>query len=572
MEDFLFANEIITETAPTLKPWKVLIVDDDPGVHDITILALKNLHAQKRPVSFTSVYSAKEARELLDNDNSFAVALIDVVMESTHAGLELTDYIRKELLNPYLRIIIRTGQSGQAPEKFVIDNYDINDYKDKTELNADALYASVKTAIDTYAQTLQVNNEKNALYQTITQNPLTSLANRHKLQSDLQKHSNLSLILLNVDRFSSINELFGYKQGNYLINEIAKTLSLLETYKCKLYHIGVDEFSLLIENANEKECDQLISTILKKFKNNSFRNQGIDFNITFTIGIVENEDDKLLDKADLAIKEARLISPNRIQRYHKHLKVKENIQDNLLWFKEIKDALAQERMVPFFQPIYNNHTHKIEKYECLVRILKDGEIIAPYKFLDVAQSTGTLVDITKVMLYKSAEFFSKNDFPFAINITSHDLKDSYFAGFVKSILEQFDIKPERLILEILENNSLDKSPESRENLKLLQELGCSVALDDFGAQCQNFSNMVDLHLNSIKIDGCFIKNLKDPTARKMVNSMVFFAEQMEIDLVAEFVSDKEIFDIVNELGIKYSQGYYISEPKDHLHEDEDPLK
>jgi len=105
----------------------------------------------------------------------------------------------------------------------------------------------------------------------------------------------------------------------------------------------------------------------------------------------------------------------------------------------------------------------------------------------------------------------------------------------------------------------------------LQELGCSIALDDFGSQCQNFANILNLQLNSIKIDGAFIKNLKDEMSRKMVDSIVYFANNVGIDLVAEFVCDEEIFDIVTELGIKYSQGYYISEPSAYLNEKENPL-
>jgi len=571
MDDFLFPDEENNTISVPHKPWKILIVDDDYGVHDITKLALKNLNVKDRPLSFTSVYSAKEARELLEHDNSFAVAIIDVVMETAHAGLELTQYIRHEILNPNIRIIIRTGQSGQAPEKYVIDHYDINDYKDKTELNADRLYASVKLAINNYASVSEINVKKEALYKEIIHHPLTKLHNRHKLQDDLEQMHNVSLILLNVDRFSHINDLYGYDQGNYILEEIAKTLRLLEKKENKLYHIGVDEFILIRENTTQEETDKTVALIQKKFQNSSFTHDDIDFNITFTIAIVENQDEDLFNKADLAIKEARLISSNRVQRYHTDMTVQKDIENNLKWFKEIKHALKEGRIVPYFQPIYNNRTKKIEKYECLVRMLKDDDVISPFAFLQVAQETGLLSQITKTMLEKSAQVFKDNELDFSINITSHDLQDAHFSDFVKQTLESYQIKPSRLILEILENNSLDSIESSRNNIALLQELGCNIALDDFGAQCQNFANILNLQLNSIKIDGYFIKNLKDEMSRKMVDSMVYFANNVGIDLVAEFVCDEEIYAIVNELGIKYSQGYYISEPRATLHEKEDPL-
>jgi diguanylate cyclase (GGDEF)-like protein len=570
-DELLFQDEEETTDLTAAKPWKVLIVDDDHGIHDITKLALKNLIVKDRPIDFTSVYSAKDARELLERDNSFAVVIMDVVMETVHAGLDLTDYVRRKLLNPYVRIIIRTGQSGQAPEKYVIDNYDINDYKDKTELDADKLYASVKLAIIDYSDLLDANKEKEALYKQIIFHPLTKLYNRHKLDEDLQKMNDVTLILLDVDRFSHINDLYGYEQGNFIIKEIAGILQLLEMNENKLYHIGIDEFVLVRQNSTAEETDEIISTVQKKFHNNSFTHDDIDFNVTFTIGIVEGEDELLTNKADLAVKEARLISYNRVQRYHKGMKVQRAIENNLKWFKEIKHALKEDRIVPYFQPIYNNRTNKIEKYECLVRMLKDDEVISPFAFLQVAEDTGLLSQITRTMLEKSAQVFEHNDLAFSINITNHDLQDANFSNYVESVLKEFNIKPSRLIFEILENNSLDAIPSSRNNLSRLTEIGCSVALDDFGAQCQNFANILNLPLNSIKIDGYFIKNLKDGMSRKMVDSMVYFANNVGIDLVAEFVCDKEIYDIVNELGIKYSQGYHISEPKASLLSQEEDL-
>lgn len=571
IEDFLIDEEKSTTISPTLSPWKILIVDDDIGVHDVTRLALKNLQVDNREIAFTSVFSAKEARELLEHDNSFAVAIIDVVMESTHAGLELTEYIRQELLNPHIRIIIRTGQSGQAPEKFVIDNYDINDYKDKTELNADKLYSSVKIAIVNYSDISKINLERENLFKQIVHHPLTNLNNRHKLDSDLTETNNPTIILLNLDRFSHINDLYGYAQGNYIIEEIGRTLKLLEAKQNRLYHIGIDEFLLLRCDSSKEETDNIISLIQKKFLNTNFSRDGIDFNITFTIGVVENEIENLCNKADLAVKEARLISSNRVQRYHKEMKVQRDIQNNLKWFKEIKNALKEDRIVPYFQPIYNNRTKKIEKYECLARMLKGEEVISPYEFIGVAQETGLLSQITRTMIEKSAEVFSENELDFSVNITAHDLQDPNFSNYVKVILNGYQIEPKRLILEILENNSLDSIPNSRNSIAQLRELGCAISLDDFGAQSQNFSNVLNLQLNSIKIDGHFIKNLKDEMSWKMVDTIVYFAKNIDVDLVAEYVCDEEIFDIVNALGIKYSQGYHISEPLPYLSKKENPL-
>ena len=117
-------------------PWKVLIADDEPEVHEVTRLVLGGFRFEERPLSFLSAYSAAEAFELIRAQPDIAVLLLDVVMETEHAGLEIVRRIRQELGNHRVRIVLRTGQPGQAPEQHVISSYDINDYKEKPELTA----------------------------------------------------------------------------------------------------------------------------------------------------------------------------------------------------------------------------------------------------------------------------------------------------------------------------------------------------------------------------------------------------------------------------------------------------
>ena len=135
------------EGAPT---WKVLVADDEPEVHDVTRLVLGGFRFAERRLQFLSAYSAAEARALLDQNPDVAVLLLDVVMESEQAGLALVRSIRDELGNPFVRIVLRTGQAGQAPEQDVIAAYDINDYKEKTELTASRLATTMYAALRAY--------------------------------------------------------------------------------------------------------------------------------------------------------------------------------------------------------------------------------------------------------------------------------------------------------------------------------------------------------------------------------------------------------------------------------------
>ena len=166
-----FAPEDDTTTATpnpfTRHKWKVLIVDDEPAIHDITRIALQNVEFDGRHIEFLHAYSGEEARRLLEQYPDTAVALVDVVMESEHAGLDLVRYIREEVGNHLIRIILRTGQPGQAPERAVIRDYDINDYKEKTELTAQKLYSTVYTSLRSYRDLAAIDANRRGLEHVI---------------------------------------------------------------------------------------------------------------------------------------------------------------------------------------------------------------------------------------------------------------------------------------------------------------------------------------------------------------------------------------------------------------------
>jgi len=132
------------------KPWRILIVDDEPEVHNVTHLILGKENFNGRNLELISAYSAEEAKKIMAREDDIAVVLLDVVMETSTAGLDAAEYIRNELGNKIVRVILRTGQPGEAPDKRVIVDYDINDYKEKSELTSNKLFTSVVAALRSY--------------------------------------------------------------------------------------------------------------------------------------------------------------------------------------------------------------------------------------------------------------------------------------------------------------------------------------------------------------------------------------------------------------------------------------
>ena len=166
-DNFLFAEEPEENQSISCGVWKVLIVDDEPEVHAVTKLALNDFQFQNKRLEFMSAYSGAEARTLLSEQPDIAIVLLDVVMETDDAGLQVARYIREQLQNQFVRIILRTGQPGQAPERQVIVDYDINDYKSKTELTAQKLFTVIMSSLRSYRDIISLEQSRQGLAKII---------------------------------------------------------------------------------------------------------------------------------------------------------------------------------------------------------------------------------------------------------------------------------------------------------------------------------------------------------------------------------------------------------------------
>jgi diguanylate cyclase (GGDEF)-like protein len=224
--------------------WRVMVVDDEPDVHRATTFALSGIKILGRSLEFLHAYSAAEASAMLQSESDVAVVLLDVVMEREDAGLALVKTIRKDLGLTELRIILRTGQPGYAPEIETIHDYDINDYKTKSELTRTKLYASVTAALRTYEQIRKLDEV--AFYDR-----LCCLPNRNKFIEliDVRRASNLFtddvIAILDIDDFAEINDALGHQEGDRLLQSVAERLRCELVPEVILARIGGDTFGLM---------------------------------------------------------------------------------------------------------------------------------------------------------------------------------------------------------------------------------------------------------------------------------------------------------------------------------------
>jgi response regulator RpfG family c-di-GMP phosphodiesterase len=170
--------------------WRALLVDDEPDVHEITRIALKGFTFDGQKLELVSAYSAKQAKKILQQDQKFSAAIIDVVMETETAGLDLVRFIREEMGLSHIRLVVRTGQPGKAPEQAVIKNFDIDDYKEKTDLTSLKMYTMFRSVIKSYRDILTIDRSRIELDKKVQERTKELYETNQKLEAtifDLQK-------------------------------------------------------------------------------------------------------------------------------------------------------------------------------------------------------------------------------------------------------------------------------------------------------------------------------------------------------------------------------------------------
>lgn len=563
-DELFYAPEDINSSLQD-NPWVILIVDDDLEVHSITKLALHDFIYDRKGLLFLSAYSAQEAISIFETRSDIGIVLLDVVMETDTAGLDLVKVIRERFKNDQIRIIIRTGQPGMAPARYVIDHYDINDYKEKTELTTDRLYITIRSSLSQYKYIVELENKKNEIYTALITDSLTGLGNRTKLNFDLDTTEPMSLILLNIDSFSMINDVYGFDVGDEMLLQFANILQAISQMQWKIYRMEADIFAILTCFQPDESIKMEVKEIQNVLSMKTYFIQEVEHRVNVTIGIVEQDHGNMIQKAEIALREARKHSRNRIQYYSENLSTIQQIQENTKWTKWIKTALDTNNIVAYFQPIVNCNTKEIIKYEALVRLVHDGVVYSPYHFLGTARYAGLLYQITQKMFTQACMKFACNTLSFSVNITDQDLIETNFIEFIEEVRKSYNINSSRIYFEILEESSILNNPIAEEHLKRLADLGYNLCLDDFGVQCSNFAQIGTLALSIIKIDGTYIKDINtNRQSRNITESILFFTQKIGVKTVAEFVHSQEVFETVRSLGVDYAQGYFFGEPKPDL--------
>lgn len=390
---------------------------------------------------------------------------------------------------------------------------------------------------------------------------LTSLSNRFRLLEDLRHCEHPFIGILNINDFKQINDFYGDKIGDAVLINLANLLvDYSYAHNYKLYRNHADEFVLLCD---KDEADEVfinnLRQIITRENNTHFDVDSNEIHIGISAGVSFDKQDIIY--ADLALKEAK--KENRsLVIYNENLNIRQVLENNMIWNKKIKIALDSNKIKIALQPIIDIFSNQITKYEALVRLIdEDGNVISPAVFLPIAKQTRLYLEITKRVTKQVFEALNELDCAVSLNITAADIVDEDTRRFILNQIKQSK-HSNRLIIELVESEGIETFDVVNEFLKEIKGHGCKIAIDDFGTGYSNFEYLIKLNVDYIKIDGSMIKNLYiDANTFNVVQTIVEFAKKQSLQVVAEFVSNQNIFDTVKSLDIDFAQGYFIDEPR-----------
>jgi diguanylate cyclase (GGDEF)-like protein len=398
---------------------------------------------------------------------------------------------------------------------------------------------------------------------------LTSTHTKVFLEEFFHRHEvdAYNAILIDMDEFAQINTKYGYSAGNSVIKEFSATMMSILSTGSKVIRTAGTEFFVIVPKG-ESDFDVLVKKLFGTLEEKKYLLENEVFNQTVSMSAMIIPDGKvsihdvqrILDKKLLEIK-------SKGKNAFSILGLEHFDQINYANIDYIKEALEEERLTCVYQPIFNTKTKQIVKYEALVRLIdKENreKLISPFHFMHIIKGTSQYIKMSKLVLKEVFTVLHKYpEIEISVNL---DLDDLYNADMMKLItkeLYRYKHIANRLTFEILEDHEIHNYEQVALIFQQLKTFGSKIAIDDFGSGYANYVYLIKLDVDILKIDGDLIQELlyTPERTRVLLDSIKRLAETYQYEVVAEFVSSQEIYEMVKELEIEYAQGFYLSEPK-----------
>ena len=415
-------------------------------------------------------------------------------------------------------------------------------------------------------------------YETFHDN-LTKLPRRKILTNKLSKAIDqakqnsymLAVIFVDLNRFKKINETLGYQVGDLLLQQVGNRLKDCIREDDTIARWGNDEFTLLLPKINNPDETNVVANRLIAAFQSPFHIANKPIHITLSIGIATypqhgRDAETLLKNADLALSQAQKLRTHNYQYYNPNFS--SQTHDLLTLENLLYSALKNQEFIIYYQPIVNVLTGKIAKMEALLRWNNPQlGLVPPYIFIPLAEENGSIVPIGEWVLQTACiqnKTWQNMGFPpikMSVNLSVRQFQQPNLVSTVINILEQTQLQPSCLELEITESITMQNTQFTKTILTKLARMGINLSMDDFGTGYSSLSYLKQFPFHTLKIDRSFVKDLhSDSPDIAIVNAVITLGKGLNLNVVAEGVETEELKNLLKNLGCEYIQGYLFSKP------------
>ena len=399
---------------------------------------------------------------------------------------------------------------------------------------------------------------------------ITDIMNPIKqLTSAIKNFQSPILIFMKLDKFEMMEEFY----DNDTIEMIQDKAHLYlqkrfsEVYEFdRIYKLGNGEYAFLIDYrkyfTTQEEFISKLKELQNQIKGSSIDFVEIEYDISILISVVY-EKEKILESVKLGIRDLLKTKKDFIVANNLANMELVKAKENMKTVHMIKSAIDNSRIVSYFQPIVDNKTQEIVKYESLVRLIdNEDKVISPYFFLETSKKSDYYPKITNIVMEHSFSILKNCNVDISINLSAIDIEQKTTRESILELLENNKENASRIVFELLEDESVKEFEVIKEFISTVKSYGVKIAIDDFGAGYSNYERLLDYQPDILKIDGCLIRDIETSSySLSAVKSIVTFAKEQNIQTIAEYIENESIFNIVKILGVDYSQGYYFGRPE-----------
>ena len=420
------------------------------------------------------------------------------------------------------------------------------------------------------------------LYET-THDQLTGLISRREFElilakavvSAQQTGARHVLCLVDVDKFSAVNNSCGYAGGDKLLKELAALLQKELGGRGALARFGSDEFSILVENSSLDDTLAIAEQQINAVTGYRFEWEDKRFSVALSMGLVpvntrNNSVTELLQAAESSCKLAKDIGGNRLQVYHAGHSQLAQRSAVMKWVGKIDEILEENRLRLFCQRIepINGNASVQSHFEILLRIIDDEEnIMSPHEFIQAAEWYGRMMAVDRWVIKQVFKWMAEHRdvlddiAAFTINLSGQSITDDSFIDFILEQMNHTQIPPHKICFEVTETVGITNLSDAAAFIIEMKKTGCTFALDDFGSGMSSYAYLKNLPVDLIKIDGIFVKNMEGNSIDyALVKSICEVGHFMNKKVVAEYVENDSILNLLREIGVDYAQGYTVDQP------------